>query len=202
MVLVGSSSHYFLYENWGLIKQQSAAWACIVRQALVSCVSGISSSATAQHSAGSIILLLEEVECQAPEDYVLLPKQWVETDGKGCCTLAHLLSISLLLDVPHICQLLPFNWEFRCSPFGLRRGQTLAHQSSRRMDLAKQMQAFDNQGHAHPSNKCAGQSVSVVRWLVEPSTIKDCEFLSRFLFWKQFKQTHISWVVIVTLSLC
>lgn len=83
---------------------------------------------------------------------------------------------------PHICQLLLFNWKFRCSPFGLRRGQTIAHQSSRRIYLAKQMQAFDNQGHVHPSNNCIGQPVPLVRWLVHPQVIQDCEFYLISLF--------------------
>lgn len=96
----GNFLNYFLCQSWYLIKPQAAVWTCRARQALVSCVSDISLTIAAQRSAGSIILLLEEAWCQACDDYALLQKQWVETDGKGCCTLAHLLSISLLLDVP------------------------------------------------------------------------------------------------------
>lgn len=96
----GNFLSYFLCQSWYLIKLQSAVWTCRARQALVSYVSDISLTIAAQCSAGSIILLPEEVLGQAHDDCVLLQKQWVETDGKGCCTLAHLLSISLLLDVP------------------------------------------------------------------------------------------------------
>lgn len=95
----GNLLNYFLCQSWSVIKPQSAAWTCRARQALVSCVSDTSRTCRAQCSAGSI-LLLEEVQCQACDDYALLQKQWVETDGKGCCLLAHLLSINLLLDVP------------------------------------------------------------------------------------------------------
>lgn len=124
-----------------LIKQQWAVWPCEAGQALVSPVPGPSLMIVAPCSAGSIVLLPEERQCQSPGDYVPLQKQWVETDGKGCCTPAHLLSISLLQMVPHICQLLPFNWKFRCSPFGLRRGQNTAHQSRKENVLGKKKNA-------------------------------------------------------------
>lgn len=75
-------------------------WASGAGQALVSPDPGPSLMIAALCSAGSIMLLPEERQCQAPGDYVPLQKQWVETDGRGCCTPAHLLSINLLLDGP------------------------------------------------------------------------------------------------------
>lgn len=95
----GNPWNTLLCQNY-LMKQQRAVWACGASQALVSPVPGPSQMIAALCSAGSIVLLSEEGQCQAPGDYAPLQKQWVETDGKGYCTPAHLLSISLLLDGP------------------------------------------------------------------------------------------------------
>lgn len=94
-----SGSLYLLCWN-DLIKQQWAVWASGAGQALVSPDPGPRLMIAALCSAGSIMLLPEERQCQAPGDYVPLQTQWVETDGKCCCTPAHLLSINLLLDGP------------------------------------------------------------------------------------------------------
>lgn len=50
------------------------------------------------------------------------------------------------------------------------------------MCSAKQMQAFDKQGHAHLSNECAGQAVSSFGQVVAPALSKDskCLFFSVF----------------------
>lgn len=50
------------------------------------------------------------------------------------------------------------------------------------MCSAKQMQAFDKQGHAHLSNECTGQAVSSFAQVVAPALSKDSKCLFSVFF--------------------